>query len=205
VDISEPDDNALTLHTYEIAANEYARRNRETGAWSEVVQLIDEIAAMLPTGATVFEIGSGAGTEADVLESRGLRVQRTDATRSFVEILRASGHDARVVDVLTDDLGGPWDCVFANAVFLHLSRKQFRDVLVRTSLCVRRGGFLVFTLKEGDGDEWSSRRFNLPRHFTYWRDESLHPYLAASPWELVALRRVESELDDWLFCICRLR
>jgi 2-polyprenyl-3-methyl-5-hydroxy-6-metoxy-1,4-benzoquinol methylase len=205
VDNSAPDDNALTLQTYEVAADEYARRNRETGAWSEVVQLIDESAALLPKGATVLEIGSGAGTEADVLSSRGLRVQRTDATLAFVEIVRATGHDAQHLNVVTDDLGGPWDCVFANAVFLHLSREQFRVVLVKTSLSVRLNGLLVFTLKEGDGDEWSSRRFNLPRHFTYWREESLRPYIAESPWELVSLRRVESELDDWLFCICRLR
>jgi predicted TPR repeat methyltransferase len=205
VDNSAPDDNSLTLQTYEIAANEYARRNRETGAWSEVVQLIDESAALLPKGATVLEIGSGAGTEADVLESRGLRVQRTDATLAFVEIVRASGHDARLLNVVADDLDGPWDCVFANAVFLHLSREQFRDVLVKTSLSVRLNGLLVFTLKEGDGDEWSSRRFNLPRHFTYWREERLRPSIAESPWELISLRRVESELDDWLFCICRLR
>jgi 2-polyprenyl-3-methyl-5-hydroxy-6-metoxy-1,4-benzoquinol methylase len=205
VDTPAPDDNSLTLQTYEVAAHEYARRNRETGAWSEVVDLIDEIAALLPKGATVLEIGSGAGTEADVLASRGFKVQRTDATRAFVDIVRASGHDARLLNVVTDDLGGPWHCVFANAVFLHLGREQFRDVLVKTSLSVRPNGLLVFTLKEGDGDEWSSTRFNLPRHFTYWREESLHPYIAASPWELVSLRRVESELDDWLFCTCRLR
>lgn len=205
VDSSAPDDNALTLETYEVAAKEYARRNRETGAWSEVVQLIDELGELLAKGATVLELGSGAGTEADLLESRGLRVQRTDATRAFVEIVRLSGHDARILNVVTDDLGGPWDCVFANAVFLHLSREQFRDVLVKTSLSVRPDGLLVFTLKEGDGDEWNSKRFNLPRHFTYWREESLHPYIAVSPWELVSLRRVESELDDWLFCVCRLR
>ncbi|MEO9180063.1 MAG: hypothetical protein ABI298_00255, partial [Acidimicrobiales bacterium] len=78
-------------------------------------------------------------------------------------------------------------------------------VLVKTSLSIRLDGLLAFTLKEGDGDEWNSRRFNLPRHFTYWRDESLLPYIAQSPWEIVSLRRVESELDDWLFCICRLR
>ncbi len=205
VNAAAPDDNELTLETYELAADEYARRNRETGAWSEVVQWIDEIAALLGDGATVLEIGCGAGTEAEVLESRGLRVQRTDATQAFVDIVRALGHDVLLLNVIIDHLGGPWDCVFANAVFLHLSREQFRDALVNASLSVGSDGLLAFTLKEGDGDEWTSKRFNLPRHFTYWRGEGLISYIAQSPWEIISLRRVESELDDWLFCICRLR
>ena len=54
--------------------------------------LIDLVTAHAPEGAHVLEIGSGPGFDAAVLEERGFRVRRTDATAAFVEMLRARLH-----------------------------------------------------------------------------------------------------------------
>ncbi len=69
----------------------------------------------------MLEIGSATGRDAAVLEARGLKVRRTDATPAFVDRLRADGVAADVLNVITDELGGPWDAIYAGAVFLHLN------------------------------------------------------------------------------------
>jgi hypothetical protein len=205
VDDETPSANEVTLRSYQAAAELWAANRRTSGAWFEVVAMIDEMTTLLPDGASVLEIGSALGEEADVMSSRGLAVRRSDATPAFVAGLRAQGHDVDTLNVITDDLGGPWDAIFANAVFLHLTRDELARVFEKTFAATSREGLLVFSLKEGDGSAWVSAQLNVPRHFTYWRRDELETFLEASPWALRSLRQVDGDVDQWLFCICAKR
>jgi predicted TPR repeat methyltransferase len=147
---------------------------------------------------SVLEIGSGPGWDADHLELSGLRVARTDAAPAFVERLRAAGHDARLLDVRTGELGGPYQAVLANAVLPHLDRGQVEDVLGRARRAVVAGGILGFTVKEGDGAAWSDHKLGLPRHFTYWREPALRAVLRRTGWRVEFLDHVAVRDNDWL-------
>jgi hypothetical protein len=141
--------------------------------------------------------------DAAYLERRGLNVSRTDATPAFVEMMRAAGHEARLLDIRTDDLGGPWEAVLAQAVLLHLDRTQFADALQRIRQAVMDGGVLAFTVKEGDGDAWSEAKLGLPRHFTYWRERSLRDVLEQTHWAVMSVDRVDGRLEPWLYVMAR--
>ena len=88
-------------------------------------------------------------------------MRRTDVTPGFVELLRADGDEADVLDPLTDDLadpaapGTPYDGVWANACLLHVRREDLPAVLGRLAEATRRGGLLYASFKEGDGEGWS--------------------------------------------------
>jgi hypothetical protein len=194
--------NDVTLATYNESADLWMNDVRRSGSWFEVVSLIDAMASGLRAHASVLEIGSAAGEEAKVMESRGLRVRRSDATPAFVEGLRRAGYEAAQLNVITDDLGGPWDAIFANAVFLHLEREDFARVLTKTYDATSSEGLLVFSLKEGVGAEWVTKKLNGPRHFTYWNQPDLIATIESSPWTLRSLRHVDGDVDQWLFCIC---
>ena len=194
--------NDLTLRTYDESADLWMNDSRRSGSWFEVVSLIDAMVANLRAHALVLEIGSASGEEASVMESRGLAVRRSDATPAFVEALRRAGHEADQLNVITDDLGGPWDAIFANAVFLHLERFDFARVLEKSFDATTDEGLLVFTLKEGVGAEWVTKKLNGPRHFTYWSEADLVAVIDDSPWTLRSIRRVDGDVDQWLFCIC---
>lgn len=202
MDERSPDANAVTLHSYHAAADIWLNDMKRAGAWFEVIQLINEMADLLPSGASVLEVGSARGDEADVMESHGLHVQRSDATPAFVGYLHAAGKVAVALNVLTDDLGGPWDAIFANAVFLHVDRPSFRLVLEKTFSATKDPGLLIFTLKEGVGSAWVTNKLDQPLHFTYWGEEELVAFLEASPWTLHSMRYVDGEVDQWFFCIC---
>jgi 2-polyprenyl-3-methyl-5-hydroxy-6-metoxy-1,4-benzoquinol methylase len=196
-----PDANAETLDTYERAARLY--RERTVRHDHETDDLVALVTAHAPAGATVLEVGSGPGHDADRLEALGFAVRRTDAARAFVELQRADGHEIDVLDVRTDDLGGPYDVVFAQAVLLHIDRAELPGVLARALAAVRPGGLLALTLKEGDGEEWSSHKVELPRHFTYWRVEPLRAALVGAGWEPVVLERTSSSYGPWLRALSR--
>ncbi|MCC6497369.1 MAG: methyltransferase domain-containing protein [Propionibacteriaceae bacterium] len=196
------DDNAvdITLRAYEEAAQRYA--DQTPGPGPAYCAFLDRFADTVGRGR-VLEIGSGTGKDATYLEGRGLNVSRTDAALAFVEMMRAAGHEARVLDIRTADLGGPWDAVLAQAVLLHLDRAQFADALQRIREAVVDGGVFGFTLKEGDGDAWSEAKLDLPRHFTYWRESALRPVLAQTRWDVISLDHVAGRLEPWLFVLAR--
>ena len=173
---------AATIAAYDADADRYAEGT--SGPLPlQVVRLHDDLAARLPEGSEVLEIGSGPGRDARALEERGLRVRRTDVTPAFVERLRVQGYDADVLDPLRDDLGGPYDGVYANAVLLHLSPDECTETLRRLRAATRTGGPLALTLKEGEGGGWSTHGdVRGARHFTYWRAEELREALTAAGW-----------------------
>jgi SAM-dependent methyltransferase len=154
----------------------------------------------------VLEIGSGPGRDALALEEAGLSVRRTDITPSFVSMLRAAGHEADVLDPLTDDLsdpaapGTPYDGVWASACLLHVARADLERVLTRLAEATRPGGLLHLSLKEGDGEGWSIHgNVSAPRFFTYWREEPLRAALEASGWTVDELQRTPGvRYGDWL-------
>jgi SAM-dependent methyltransferase len=193
--IGDADPCNETLNSYEQAAERY--RDADSPPHDAHLRFIDRLASALP-GATVLEVGSGTGRDARLLEERGLRVSRSDAARSFVKMLRDDGYQARRLDVRYDDLEGPWDAVFANAVLLHLSRPDLIAVVARIRRALRPGGVVAFSVKEGDGEAWSEAKLGLPRYFTYWREGPLRDCLHSTGWVDVDVRHVRSH-EPWLY------
>ena len=179
-----------TVRAYDLDAVAYA----EAGAQlpDSVRADIEEYAARLGAGARVLEIGSGGGRDARLMEELGLLVRRTDITPAFVRLLREQGHEADEVDPLVDDLASPegaYDGVWANASLLHVERADLPTVLTRLAAVTRGGGLLRVSLKEGEGDGWSTHgSISHPRHFTYWREDALRGAIAATGWTDVDIR-----------------
>jgi len=165
---------------------------------------IEAFVDLLGPGARVLEIGSGGGRDARLMESLGLRVRRTDVTPGFVELLRSQGEACDLLDPLVDDLSspeGPYDAVWANASLLHVRRDDLPTVLARLAAVTRPGGVLRISLKEGDGEGWSTHgSIRNPRHFTYWQAPALHTVVAVSGWSEVSVRSgvAGSRGETWL-------
>ena len=161
---------------------------------------LDWFAGAVGSGGAVLEIGSGGGRDALALEERGLAVRRTDVTPAFVELMRSRGHQADVLDPLSDELGGPYDGVWASACLLHVAREELPTVLTRLAGATRPGGALGMSLKEGDGEEWSTHgHVRSPRRFTYWREEPLRAALTAAGWRVEQLTHgVGGNGQEWL-------
>ena len=153
---------------------------------------IEAFAERLGPGARVLEVGSGGGRDARLMEELGLRVRRTDITPAFVALLRGQGVDADLLDPLVDDLScaeGPYDAVWANASLLHVQRDDLATVLSRLAAVTRTGGVLRVSVKEGDGEGWSTHgSVRHPRHFTYWRADALRSVTTGAGWSDVDIR-----------------
>jgi 2-polyprenyl-3-methyl-5-hydroxy-6-metoxy-1,4-benzoquinol methylase len=179
-----------TVRAYDLDAASYAASSARMP--DSVRADIEEFVALVGAGARVLEIGSGGGRDALVMEELGLVVRRTDITPAFVTLLREQGHDCDLLDPLVDDLSsaeGPYDAVWANASLLHVARADLPAVLSRLAAVTRDGGLLRISLKEGDGEDWSTHRsITRPRHFTYWQAAALDGVVTAAGWSEVVIR-----------------
>jgi SAM-dependent methyltransferase len=138
---------------------------------------IDKVLADLPRDAKILEIGSAFGRDADYIEGRGYKVERTDVTSGFVRLLQEKGHEARLLNALVDDLGGGYDLLFADAVLLHFTRDETKSVIDKAYSALSNNGRFAFSLKNGEGEEWSDTKLNAPRYFCYWTKETIQPLL----------------------------
>jgi SAM-dependent methyltransferase len=192
--------NRQTLNAYAARVQAYVDGTApEVGG--EVKLWIDRLLSGLAPSARMFELGSAFGRDADYIRGRGFVLQCSDAVPGFVALLRARGLEARLFNALTDPLDGPYELIFANAVLLHFTAQELDCVLVKLRAALAPGGVLAFSLKQGEGEEWSSAKLDAPRFFRYWRAQDLPARLAAAGfarWEIVEARTSRAHAD-WLF------
>lgn len=198
---------AVTVAAYDGAVAGYREQTQDLVP-DHVRDALDAFAAALPEHARVLEIGSGSGRDARLLEQRGLSVRRTDVTPAFVDALRADGVAADLLDPLTDDLTDPgeptepqpYDGVWANACLLHVARADLPLVLTRLAAVTRPSGLFRLSLKEGDGEGWSTHgSVTTPRRFVYWREQPLRDALTGAGWSVVDLVHTEGlRGESWL-------
>ncbi len=195
------DSTTATVRAYDAYATAYAQG---TSVMPDSVRgLIEEFASALPRGARVLEIGSGPGRDADLLECLGVTVRRTDVSTGFVELLRQQGVPADVLDPLHDDLSSPdgsYDGVWASACLLHVERADLPTVLARLAAVSVDGALLHVSLKEGDGEAWSTHgHVGAPRRFVYWREQPLRDALIGAGWAAQTLTRGQGRHgESWL-------
>ena len=192
-----------TVESYDASAAAF----RDGTARETIDERIVEYAAAVGPGGRILEIGSGGGRDASALESVGLSVRRTDVSQGFVDLMRADGCTADILDPLTDDLddperpGTPYDGVWANACLLHVDRGDLPVVLRRLADATRAGGHLRLSLKEGDGARWSTHGHVAgPRRFTFWRAGPLAEVVGASGWQVDSVEQYLGTLGEqtWL-------
>lgn len=154
--MTKPTANALenmqrTVQSYEGFARQYdalvdAKRP------PHIEDALRRLVQCLPPGGSVLEIGSGSGRDADFVESLGAVVRRTDAAQAFLDLMAERGKQADLLNVVTDELGGPYDGVLAMAVLIHVDREQIDAVLRKVRAALKPGGAFLVAMRKGEGE-----------------------------------------------------
>lgn len=127
----------------------------------------------LPTGKTVFEIGSAGGSEALALKEAGYKVIASDYVQEFVYLLKNKGLNAVSYDAKKDTLPVSIDCIYANAVFVHFTPDEFSSFLVKSKSKLQNEKIIFLSVIKGIGHERSGRNRGIERDFYYYTTELL--------------------------------
>lgn len=172
----EASGNRRTIESYEGCALDYARSTAPKPGLDDN-PFLRRFREALPSSGRVLEIGSGPGWDADWLEERRVTVRRTDAAKTFVDFQRARGARAELLDVVADDIGGPYAGVIALYVFQHIERPRLPRVLAKIARALIGGGAFLFSLREGQRDFVESGESGSTYLIAEWEKSDLNPIL----------------------------
>ena len=98
------------------------RDNNTFEGWR--AELVDEFLARLQPGASVLELGAGAGQGAVYVAARGFTVTAMDLSPANVDLAVERGVDARIGDFTDPEFFvGEFDGVFAMNSLLHVKKE----------------------------------------------------------------------------------
>ena len=193
--------NNETLDSYNKRVLEYVKTSPQKvgdqlGVW------IDKILSKLNTNARILEIGSGSGKDDDYFKSKGFHMELTDGSQGFVDYLISKGKQARLLNILTDELGDCYQLVFADAVFLHFTSEELKAILSKIYKSLIDRGTVAFTLKAGNGEEITERKIDARRYFRYWSADLIRDLLKNIGYENIQIYTIgdyrgEAKMD-WL-------
>jgi SAM-dependent methyltransferase len=192
-----------TLQFYRGNAEAYARRTF-TSRQARLMAFL----AQLPPGASILELGCGAGGDTAEMLARGFAVRPTDGSPEMADI--ASKHLGRAVETLLfhdlDEVEA-YDGVWANACLLHVPRPELADVLARIWRALKPAGVFYASYKEGDADG----RDTLDRYYNYPSPDWLRAtYAEAGDWNSLSIETGEvlgfdDKMASMLFVMARKR
>lgn len=197
------DTNKVTVESYNTHAEAYVNGTpSETTA--TVKGWLDRTFANVAKTARVLEIGAATGRDARYVSSLGYKVECSDAALAFVSMLQESGFSAHILNVVTDPIAGQYDCIFANAVVLHFTKEEMREVTEKIYHSLDAGGIFAFTLIEREADDvWYRGKMNAPRYFTYWTRKDVEGLLKNAGFHSLELRAAQVDDASWLQVIAK--
>ncbi len=191
------DNNAKTLKAYQDHVPQYLAGSPQK-AVGGIKAWLDKIATNLTPQTRIIEIGSAMGRDAHYLQTLGFTVECTDAVPAFVDLLKQKGFAARQLNILTDELDGPYGLVLAYAVLLHFTPEQTDKVIKKIYQALDDTGIFAFTLKEGSGEEWTEQKLGAPRYFCYWNKADIEALLRKNGFSHIDINRDKAPPNVWL-------
>lgn len=189
--------NQQTIQAYEAFAKQYIDSTPHESP-EFVKELINSAVTDLPKDAKILELGSAFGREAAYLKTLGYSVECSDAVQAFINQLQERGFKARKLNAITDDLGGPYDLILANAVLLHFTRVQTRQALNRILTALHHNGVFAFTILEGTGDKLAKDKLGAARYFCFWSEEEVRQLLLDVGFQQIRINKAQTPWAVWL-------
>lgn len=194
--------NQATVTGYDAYAERYAEitaPGRSPYGFGAVDRFIDAVGRR----ARVLEVASGPGWDADAMEAAGLHVRRTDISEGFIAVQAQRGKVVDRLDLLTDDLGGPWDGLVALYVLQHIGRDRLGAVIDRIVAALRPGGVFLTSFQEGEDEHDQKGAEGGVYHVVQWRPDDMLDLMTRRGLEIVWRHSFQGDEARWSLVIAR--
>lgn len=193
--------NRATVAGYDASAENYAAVT-DHAPTPEHVEALERLAAGVGAGGRVLEVASGPGWDADRLDAMGVQVRRTDLSEGFIAFQRERGRTIERLDLITGDLGGPWDGLMALYVIQRIGRDLVDGVIRRIATALRPGGTLLMSWQEGEGEKTSTDAEGTYQ-IVRWREADMVDCLARHGLAVEWRSLFHGREADWITVIAR--
>lgn len=171
----------LTRRFYESNATTYAE-----ATWRlSMDEQVSNFAARLPSGATVVDLGCGAGRDLKAFADRGFFAVGLDVAAPLARIAQQHSECPVVVADLRDlPLASErFDGVWAAASLLHLTRNDVSQALAEIFRVTKPGGLFFASMKAGHGE----RADEQGRWYSYYDADQWQSLLKLAGFQSISL------------------
>ena len=191
--------------TYNRIAKDWHHDHNDDDWWKEGA---DKFIGLLGPGDLVLDVGCGAGIKTKYLIEKGLQVIGIDNSEGMLTIAKENAPhgkfhcmDLRGINQLSDQFAG----IFAQAVLLHIPKKEVSSVLENLTSKLKSGGYLYLTVKEqrpgGPEEETvteSDYGYEYERFFSYFTVDDLKSFLQNAKLKIVYEKILPTGKTQWL-------
>lgn len=133
-------------------------------------------------GAHILDVGCAGGRDSQFFVAGGLKVTGVDASDVFIKEARraVTGASFRQGDLLEMNFPkNTFDGIWAQAVLLHLKRKDVPKALKKFHTILKPGGLLHIRVKKGRGEEYLKEKLSgwNERFYTYFSKKEMEDML----------------------------
>jgi len=149
----------------------------------------------------LLEIGAGPGRDSKFFQDSGLDVTCTDLSPEMVELCRAKGLNAHVMDFLSLDFPDEsFDAVYALNCLLHVPKQDLGSVLEKIQRLIKPNGLFFIGVYGNEDFEgaWPSDNYTPKRFFSFHTDEGIQKAVT-SYFELVYFKTIPVENNQHHF------
>ena len=116
--------------------------------------LIDKLIKILPANSTVLEIGSGPGTDWNILK-KNYKVIGSDNSKEFIKYLTKENPDGNflLLDAVTLKTDISFDAIYSNKVLHHLNDDEILKSIKNQSELLKNRGIICHSFWKGEGSE----------------------------------------------------
>lgn len=138
-------------------------------------QIIDAFQNYLPALSTLLELGSGPGTDFEIL-NKMYSVTGSDLSEPFLTHLmeRFPRQEFKKLDAVTLDIDRTFRGIYSNKVLHHLSTEDLQKSIKRQHEIVKEDGYVCHSFWKGEGDEIFKGMF-----VNYHSEKDLESYFSA--------------------------
>lgn len=173
----------------------------------------DKFAAYLKPGSRILDVGCGSGIKSNYLTQKGFMVDGIDLSEKMIEIAqkRVPSRSFFVKDINEPlNLKSTYDGIFAQAVLLHIHKKDAQKVIENLLDLLNPGGYLYIAVKkavEGQPDEQIIKEndygYDYERFFSFYTLEELENYLRPLNLKIVYSDVSSTGKSDWVQIIAQ--
>lgn len=178
-----------TISFYGTEADAYTSRDQPSA--NRLTHFVER----LPAGASVLELGCGAGQDSEAMLALGFDVTPSDGTPEMASA--AAQRLGRPVKVLLfDDIEGTavYHGVWANACLLHVPRSDLAGIIAKIRNVLQPGGIFYASYKAGKAEG----RDRFGRYYNYPSAEWLSLAYDAAIWRSVEIEEASGSGYDGL-------
>lgn len=195
-----------TIDAYDKISSEFHERN-SAPLYEEQYGLFKSFT----DGNKLLEIGCGTGRDAEELLKVGFEYTGIDASEGM---LRTANERVKGGSFLKSDFESlifpdqSFDCFWAAATFLHVSKKDIDKVLQETKRVLKKGGTGFISLKQktaiGEGYIIESKAGGIERYFAFYTPEEAPSVLSRNGFEILSnVTKTEKDGTNWLCYIVK--